>query len=169
MHSQTIVLIVDNIRSTHNVGSLLRTADGMGIAKVYFCGTTPYPMQESNDPRLPHEALKLQNKIHKTALGAEKSVPWEYCVSTEKILTELGQSGFRIVALEQDERSIPLSSYSCNHEKLALIIGPEVTGISKEIRSLCNDIIEIPMYGTKESFNVAVAAAIALYHLIMVK
>ena len=156
-----IIVIAHNIRSTHNVGAIFRTSEGFGVKKIILSGYTPYP-QLPNDPRLPHIAEKLTLQIHKTALGAEAMVPFEYQETPDIAL--LRQNGFRIVGLEQDRRSIPLSSYT-PPERIALILGEEVDGIEATIRSSCDDLIEIPMKGKKESFNVSVAAGIALYGL----
>jgi len=156
-----IVIIAHNIRSTHNVGSIFRTAEGFGVEKIILSGYTPYP-KVTNDPRLPHISEKLTSQIHKTALGAEEMVPFEY--SEQIPLKFLKESGYRLVALEQNERSIRLSEYTVV-DKLALLIGEEVHGITEELIAQCDDIIEIPMVGKKESFNVSVATGIALYAL----
>tara|TARA_Y100000590_G_scaffold400329_1_gene484326 strand:+ start:798 stop:1298 length:501 start_codon:yes stop_codon:yes gene_type:complete len=156
-----IVLLAHNIRSTHNVGSLFRTAEGFGVAKIFISGYTPYPTQQS-DTRLPHIREKLTKQINKTALGAEAIVPFEY--SENVPIERLKQAGYRIVGLEQDARSQPLVQYKAP-EKVALLIGEEVEGIDADLRKLCDDIVEIPMAGRKESFNVSVAAGIALYQL----
>lgn len=156
-----IILIAHNIRSTHNVGAFFRTADGFGIKKVIFSGYTPYPTLE-DDTRLPHFADKLTRQIHKTALGAETMVPFERY--DEAPLDELKSKGYKIVGLEQDERSILLPDYHVP-EKVALLLGNEIDGIYPELRVKCDDLIEIPMHGAKESFNVSVAAGIAMYHL----
>lgn len=159
-----LVLIAHNIRSTHNVGSLLRSSDGFGVHKVFLTGYTPYPLQATNDPRLPHIATKLDKQISKTALGAEKSVHWEHLDTIELALDALRADGYHIVAIEQAATSIALNEYTAP-EKLALIVGREVEGIEPEILATCDAILEIPMQGQKESFNVAVAGAIALYQL----
>jgi 23S rRNA (guanosine2251-2'-O)-methyltransferase len=156
-----IILIAHNIRSTHNVGSIFRTAEGFGVTKIILSGFTPYPTT-SNDTRLPHEREKLTRQIHKTALGAETLVPFEYASKPD--LTQLRQQGYRVVGLEQDDTSVPLGSYTPPH-KVALVLGEEVDGIPPELLSECEDIVEIPMHGEKESFNVSVAAGIALYAL----
>lgn len=156
-----IVVIAHNIRSTHNVGAIFRTAEGFGIQKIILSGYTPYP-KISGDTRLPHIAEKLHAQIHKTALGAETIVPFEYYETPP--INILKEAGYRIVGLEQDERSVHLSEYRPS-EKIALLLGEEVEGISKELLGACEDIIEIPMVGKKESFNVSVATGIALYHL----
>lgn len=156
-----IVLCLHNIRSTHNVGSIFRTAEGLGVNKIILSGYTPYP-GTANDSRLPHISQKLSSQIHKTALGAEQMVPFEY---TETLnLSMLKLMGYRIVALEQSPRSVKLHSYK-PPTKIALLVGEEVNGIDQDTLAQCDDIIEIPMVGKKESFNVSVAAAIALYSL----
>lgn len=156
-----IIVIAHNIRSTHNVGALFRTAEGFGISKIFLTGYTPYPAIP-NDTRLPHIANKLTSQIHKTALGAEVIVPFEHRETLD--LETLKAQGYHIVALEQAEKSIPLQTYK-SPEKIALLLGEEVAGIAPEHLAACDDIVEIPMVGTKESFNVSVAAGIALYQL----
>jgi tRNA G18 (ribose-2'-O)-methylase SpoU len=156
------VVIAHNIRSTHNVGAIFRTSEGFGIAKIILSGYTPYPQLASGDTRLPHISRKLTDQIHKTALGAETIVPFEYMIKPP--LAALKAAGYRIVGLEQDERSTPLPTYKPS-QKIALLLGEEVEGITAELRTLCDDIIEIPMVGKKESFNVSVATGIALYAL----
>ncbi len=156
-----IVVIAHNIRSTHNVGSLFRTAEGFGVHKIIFSGYTPYPSIK-NDSRLPHIHEKLTAQIHKTALGAELLVPFEYQVDPP--IEQLRGEGYRIVALEQDATSKKMQHYQ-PPRSVALLIGEEVHGIEPALLSQCDDIIEIDMVGTKESFNVSVAAGIALYAL----
>lgn len=156
-----IIVIAHNIRSTHNVGALFRTAEGFGVSKLLLTGYTPYPVIAS-DPRLPHIANKLTSQIQKTALGAEEIVPFEHHETLD--LETLKEQGYRLVALEQAEASIPLQTYK-SPEKVALLLGEEVAGIAPEHLKACDDIVEIPMVGTKESFNVSVAAGIALYQL----
>lgn len=156
-----IVLIAHNIRSTHNVGSIFRTAEGFGVKKIILSGYTPYPHTEQ-DRRLPHISEKLSAQIHKTALGAETMVPFEYQESPD--IGTLMSTGYTIVGLEQAADSIPLKSYRAD-KKIALIIGEEVHGIEPELLARCEKIIEIPMKGKKESFNVSVATGIALYAL----
>ena len=156
-----IILIAHNIRSTHNVGSLLRTADGFGISKVILSGYTPHP-RVKNDQRLPHIIEKLEKSIHKTALGAELLVPYEYFETPP--ISDLKNDGFYIIGLEQNDLSTPIDQHSSPH-KVALLLGEEIDGISSELVRQCDELIEIPMYGKKESFNVSVAAGIALYQL----
>lgn len=157
-----IIVIAHNIRSTHNVGAIFRTADGFGITKIILSGYTPYPKLISGDTRLPHIAEKLTKQIHKTALGAEATVPFEY--HEELNLKELHTAGYRIAALEQSPRSTFLNQYKAP-EKIALLLGEEVEGIPEDLLEQCDDIIEIPMKGSKESFNVSVAAGVAMYGL----
>lgn len=156
-----IIVIAHNIRSTHNVGAIFRSAEGFGVQKIILSGYTPYPKID-RDTRLPHIAEKLTSQIHKTALGAETIVPFEYQEAPD--LAMLQSNGYRIVGLEQAPTSILLTAYA-TPQKVALILGEEVHGIPPELLSLCEDIIEIPMVGKKESFNVSVAAGIALYQL----
>lgn len=156
-----IIVIAHNIRSTHNVGAIFRSSEGFGVKKIILSGYTPYP-KIPGDSRLPHISLKLTSQIHKTALGAEESVPFEYQENID--IQTLKNAGYRIVGLEQATRSTLLSSYT-SPEKIALILGEEVHGIPDELLAQCEDIIEIPMVGKKESFNVSVAAGIALYEL----
>lgn len=154
-----LVLIAHNLRSTHNVGSLLRTADGLGVKKVYLTGYTPFP-KLANDPRLPHLSVKIDRQIHKTALGAE------YLAETaeiSEIVAELRAAEYKIIGLEQDKTSTALPNFRAP-KKLAIIVGREVEGLEPEILALCDQIVEVPMLGQKESYNVAQAAAMALYH-----
>jgi tRNA G18 (ribose-2'-O)-methylase SpoU len=156
-----IIVIAHNIRSTHNIGSIFRTCEGFGVSKIIISGYSPYPKLPI-DTRLPHLVEKLTNQIHKSALGAEAMVPFEHM---EDINFEtLSKSGFVIVGLEQDKRSILINEYK-KPSKIALILGEEVYGLTDNMRDKCNVLLEIPMAGKKESFNVSVAAGIALYSL----
>lgn len=156
-----IIVIAHNIRSTHNVGAIFRTSEGFGATKIILSGYTPYPLIAA-DTRLPHISRKLTDQIHKTALGAEVIVPFEYQETPD--IETLRAQGYTIVGLEQDERSVMLPDY-IPPEKAVLLLGEEVEGIKDELRNVCDDLIEIPMVGKKESFNVSVAAGIALYAL----
>lgn len=156
-----IIVIAHNIRSTHNVGSIFRTCEGFGVHKIILSGYTPYPTIP-NDPRLPHIRDKLTAQIHKTALGAEAMVPFAYQESPD--LHTLQLAGYRLVGLEQDATASVLPDYQ-PPAKIALLLGEEVHGIPPELMQQCDDLIEIPMYGQKESFNVSVATGIALYAL----
>ena len=156
-----IILILHNIRSAHNVGSLFRTAEGFGVNKIIVSGYTPYPTF-NGDSRLPHVRDKIVKQIHKTALGAESMVPFEYTDSLD--LNSLRNKGYLIVGLEQNRKSIDIRSWKYT-SKIALLVGEEVDGIDLQHLELCDIIIEIPMKGKKESFNVSVAGGIALYEI----
>ena len=157
-----LILIAHNLRSSHNVGSLLRTADGLGVSMVILSGYTPYPISP-NDERLPHLARKVDAQIAKTALGAESSLSWEHHERIEPVITKLKTDGYVIYGLEQMPSSISLPDFHAP-AKLAIIVGREVEGLEASVVSLCDGCLEIPMLGKKESFNVVQAAAMALYH-----
>ncbi|HEY4160697.1 MAG TPA: TrmH family RNA methyltransferase [Candidatus Saccharimonadales bacterium] len=156
-----IIVLAHDIRSTHNVGSLLRTCEGLGVSQVYFTGYTPYPAAPG-DERLPHIARKLTAQIHKTALDAETLVPWTHAEDVSACVMELKAAGYTVIALEQATSSVPLPDYRAP-EKVALLLGREVEGIDPGLLGLCDAAVEIPMFGRKESFNVVQAAAMALY------
>ncbi len=153
-----ITVILHNIRSLHNVGSIFRTADGAGISKLYLCGITPTPLDRFG---------KMRPELAKVALGAERNVPWEYSVSTARLVKKLRGEGYRVYALEQAENSIAYDSpkVSRGAQKIALILGDEVRGIPSSILKVSDAILEIPMRGKKESLNVSVAFGIAAYAL----
>ncbi len=145
-----VVIVLDNIRSAHNVGSTLRTADGFGIEKVFLCGITASP---------PHP------EIRKSALGAEESVAWEYVKSTVDAITILKQQGFQIVAVEQVENSTYLQDFAVSEkQKYAFVLGNEVNGVDQNVLDLVDIAVEIPQRGTKHSFNVSVTVGIVLWH-----
>ncbi len=156
-----IIVVAHNIRSVHNIGSIFRTAEGFGVKKIIISGYSPYPATV-NDKRLPHIREKMTDQIHKTALGAEAMVPFEYVEQPDFDFYK--KLGYAIVGLEQNKTSILLKDYQAP-EKILLILGEEVNGITQDIIEICDDLIEIPMIGKKESFNVSVAAGIALYGL----
>ena len=157
-----IVVIAHNLRSTHNIGSLFRTAEGLGVHKIFLTGYTPYPVS-SDDNRLPHEAAKLTRQIHKTALGAETMVPWQHNENVQDVISLLKEDGYTVCALEQTADSVALPAFRST-DKVAIILGREVEGIEPAVLALCDQCIEIPMLGKKESFNVVQAAAMTLYH-----
>lgn len=159
-----IYLIVDNIRSSHNAGALLRTAEGLGITEVILCGITPYPKIKSKDPRPPYLAEKITRRIAKTSLGAELTQPWYYNPNTLETLSSLKQKGVELLALEQTPKSIKLTDYMPRSD-IGLVVGNEIDGVSAEVLALCDQVVEIPMSGSKESFNVSAAAAMALFYL----
>jgi len=145
-------LILYNIRSRFNVGAIFRTADAAGIDKIYLCGITPQP---------PHP------KIDKVALGAEKTVLFKYHKQTIRLIKNLKKQKYVILALEQSKNSISYFKFKLNkNKKTVLILGSEVRGLPKKILNLTDKILEIPMYGKKESLNVGVAAGIVIFELI---
>lgn len=157
-----IILIAHNLRSCHNVGSLFRTADGLGVKKLILSGYSPHPAR-SFERRLPHEVAKVTKQIQKTALGAEKSVPWNWHHDVSDVLNKLKKDGFVIAALEQTEDAKELPKYH-PPQKIALVLGRETEGLEPEVLEACDIALEIPMLGKKESYNVVQAAAMALYH-----
>jgi 23S rRNA (guanosine2251-2'-O)-methyltransferase len=161
--NREIIVIAHNLRSCHNVGSLLRTAEGMGVAEVWLTGYTPYPKMK-HDRRMPHLVQKIDRQIHKTSLGAEESITWAQADNIEPIISQLKSKGYTVLALEQTDSSQTLHSYKPT-QKLAIVLGREVEGIEPAVLDLCDVYIEIPMFGKKESLNVVQAAAMALYHM----
>lgn len=164
MDRTKVALIIHNVRSCHNVGSMLRTADGLGVDKVYFSGYTPYPLRK-NDPRLPHIATRAAGQIDKTALGAQNSVTWAVEPGFSKLTRRLKQIGWKIVALEQTSNAKALNGWT-PAGKVALVVGAEIEGLDRSVLKLCDGAVYIPMRGAKESLNVAVATAIALWQLL---
>lgn len=154
MKKKSIFLIIHNVRSAHNVGSLFRTADGMGVSKVFLTGYTGAPIDRFN---------RKDTKVAKVSLGAEDVLPWEKRNITE-LIKELREEGVQVVALEQSPRAVPLHTF-IPQKQIALIVGNEVEGVTEDILSLCDAVIEIPMKGTKESLNVSNAGAIALWSI----
>ncbi len=149
-----LFLIIHNVRSAHNVGSLFRTADGMGVSKVFLTGYTGAPVDRFN---------RKDTKIAKVSLGAEDIVPWEKRDIFE-LIKELRENGAQIVALEQGAQSISLDSFIPKNS-VVLIVGNEIEGVTEDVLSLCEAVVEIPMKGKKESLNVSNAGAIALWSI----
>ncbi|TFF30341.1 RNA methyltransferase [Mucilaginibacter psychrotolerans] len=144
-----VVVVLDNVRSMHNIGSIFRTSDALAATAVYLCGITAQP---------PHR------EIEKTALGATQSVAWEYFEDTLQAIAKLRAEGYKIVAIEQAENSTMLTEFlPLAGEKYALIFGNEVNGVSDEAMQLIDTCIEIPQFGTKHSFNIVVSAGIVLW------
>lgn len=147
-----IIIVLDNIRSMHNVGSIFRTADAFLIEAVFLCGYTPQP---------PHR------DIHKTALGATETVDWIYFESAVKAIEELKENGYRIYAVEQADKSTSLEIFDRDENiPVAVVVGNEVEGVSNEVLTICDGCIEIPQLGMKHSLNVSVAAGIILWQLV---
>jgi len=150
---KTVAILLDNIRSGWNVGSILRSADGFGFSHVYVCGITPTPDNEA---------------VTKTSLGAEDSVPWSYHKDAVRLVKGLKAEGWSVYALEEDARAREIrhtDSIKLNGPGAVLIVGNEVTGIDPDLLDLCDQIFYIPMRGEKKSFNVAIAFGIAAYAL----
>ena len=144
-----LVMVLDNIRSVHNVGSVLRTADAMRIEAVYMCGITATPPSA---------------EMHKTALGAEDSVAWRYYNDTLQAVSELKAAGYVVLAVEQVEGSLKLGAFKFDHSKrYALVMGNEVKGVRQDVVDACDQALEIPQYGTKHSMNVSVTAGIVMW------
>ena len=158
-----IIILAHNIRSAHNVGSIFRTAEGFGVKKIILSGYTPYPVVP-NDPRLPHISAKSTTQIAKTALGAEKLVDFEYSNNLFETIEHLRSQDYALTALEQAPNSLKLQDFNAP-PRIAILIGEEVHGITPDLLSLADHIVEIPMFGHKESFNVSVATGIILYRL----
>lgn len=150
MPLQSKILLLENIRSLHNVGAMFRTADGAGWGKLILCGYTGTPPDR---------------RIEKVSLGAEEFVAWEQAPSCAQACQDLKADGYTLVALEQTDRAEDLFEHDFQGEKLALVVGNEVEGVSEEVLELCDHHIEIPMQGQKASLNVSVAAGIAMYGL----
>lgn len=148
-HKIPLVIVLDNIRSMHNVGSVLRTADAFRLQAVYMCGITATPPQP---------------EIHKTALGAEDSVDWRYYEDALTAVTALKEAGYTVLAVEQVEGSEKLGKYAFDpHQRYALVLGNEVKGVGQEVVNACDRALEIPQYGTKHSLNVSVTAGIVMW------
>lgn len=144
-----VVVVLDNIRSQHNIGSVFRTADAFRIESIHLCGITATPPNR---------------EIQKTALGATESVNWKYYSTTMESLIELKKQGYSIIAIEQADESKPINDFKPQiFNKMALVFGNEVYGVQDEVMAICDDCIEIPQYGTKHSLNVSVSAGIVIW------
>lgn len=160
-----LILVLHDIRSIHNVGSLLRTAECFGVSSVLFTGYTPYP-KLPDDIRLPHVYQKTTRQIHKTALGAESMLEMSQHEDVFKLIEELKKNNFDLVGLEQSTNSVSLKNYK-TPDKVALFIGREVEGLDPQILNKLDCIVEIEQRGKKESLNVVQASAICLFHMLM--
>lgn len=144
-----LIVVLDNIRSMHNIGAIFRTADAFRLEAIYLCGICCCPPN---------------SEIHKTALGAEQTVEWEYFKNTEDAIQLLHKQGYITLAIEQAQGSTQLQNLQLNPQKrYAIVLGHEVFGVQQEIVDMCNHCIEIPQYGTKHSLNVSVAGGIVIY------
>ncbi|MCC6499923.1 MAG: RNA methyltransferase [Anaerolineales bacterium] len=148
--SKCNAVLLDNIRSAWNVGSMLRSAEGFGFAHAYLCGITPTPENDA---------------VRKTALGAEDSLPWSYHKDAVKLVKGLKAKGWTIYGLEENKYARPLHEAALTNRDIALIVGSEITGVDPGLLSLCDAVFYIPMRGEKKSFNAAVAFGVAAYAL----
>ena len=151
-----VIIVLPDIRSSLNVGSIFRTADACGVDKIYLTGYTPAPVDKFS---------RADKQIAKTDLGEEKSVAWEKVEDISKLLTKLKKEGFRLIAVEQANNSVDYKKVKISN-KTAFVFGNEVDGLSKNILKKCDIIAEIPMKGEKESLNVAVSAGVALFRIL---
>ena len=156
MQKFEVVLVLHNVRSAHNVGSILRTADAVGVSRVFFTGYTPAPLDRFG---------RVQKEVAKPALGAERTVLWEKRTSLSALVTSLRKKGFSTVALEQAPRAVDYRAFALR-SPTAFILGNEVRGIDARSLRLCDTIVEIPMRGRKESLNVSVAAGVLLFRVV---
>lgn len=146
-----VIVVLDNVRSLYNVGSIFRTSDAFSIESIYLCGITGTP---------PHK------EIRKTAIGAEQSVDWKYFESTQQAVDLLKLNNYQLVAIEQTSASIPLEKETIVQQPIALVFGNEVNGVGLDIIKQCMLCVEIPQFGTKHSFNVSVSVALVLWELL---
>ena len=144
-----IYVLLNNIRSLHNVGSIFRTSDGAGVKKLFLCGQTGYPPRE---------------EITKTAIGAEEVVPWEYWIDAKECIKKLKKRKIQLVALEQTDKSIDYKKFRPKYP-VCLVVGHEIEGVDQNILDLCDTAIQIPMHGKKQSLNVSVAFGVVVYEL----
>ena len=144
-----IAVLLDNVRSAWNVGSILRSADGFGFSHAFLCGITPTPDREA---------------VAKTSLGAEHFVPWSYHKDAVRLVQSLKSEGWMVCGLEDHQKSLPIGGRA-RYEDVLLVLGNEITGVDPELLDLCDEVFFIPMHGEKRSFNVAIAFGIAAYAL----
>ena len=150
-NKQPVIIILDDVRSMHNVGSAFRTCDAFGAEVLYLCGYTPTP---------PHR------DIHKTALGAEESVHWQHFATTMEAVESAKELGYKVYAIEQAHNSIPLNSFDSSNKNIALVFGNEVTGVNDQVIKAADACIEIPQWGAKHSLNISVSVGVVLWELV---
>lgn len=157
-----MIAILHNIRSMHNVGSIFRTADAVGIEKIYICGITPTPLDRFG---------KIRQPISKVSLGAENYISWEYFYSASRLINRLKKEGYQIFSIEQSSQSVPYHKLKTDNikSKTALVVGNEISGLSQSILKKSDKILEIPMLGKKESLNVSVAFGIVAFKILIDK
>ena len=156
------IVILDNVRSSLNVGSIFRTSSGIGVNKIYLCGITPTPFESGK--KFENQNKKRKDFI-KTSLGAEDEIAWEYKENILDLIKELKEKDFEIIALEQNEKSVDYKNLKIENKNIAVVVGSETDGVQKEVLDLSDQITEIPMLGLKESLNVTIAYAILSYRI----
>lgn len=149
----SVIIILDDIRSMHNVGSAFRTADAFAAEAIYLCGYTPVP---------PHR------EIHKTALGATETVAWKHFSDTATAVRAAQEKGYKVYAIEQAHNSVSIETLNWNETPIALVFGNEVTGVNDEILKMVDGVIEIPQYGAKHSLNISVTVGVVLWELVRI-
>ncbi len=165
MKMQSIILLLNDVRSCYNVGSIFRTADAVGVSKIVCCGITPYP-RTKNDSRPEKVIINNTKMIHKTALDSENSVKYEHMNEISTAIKKYKRLGYQVIALENKlENTKNIFEFKADKNNIVLIVGSETDGINKTILTLCDSTIEIPMHGIKNSLNVSVATGIALYSI----
>ena len=151
-----VAILLHDIRSTHNVGSIFRTSDALGVNKIYLSGYTPTPIDKYG---------RARKDIAKVALGAEKDISWEYLDDSVKTIKKLKKEGYQVIVVEQDNKSVDYKKVKIVYPVL-FVVGNEVDGVDKKVLSLCDIVAEIPMMGKKESLNVSVAFGVALSRML---
>ena len=146
----SITIILDNVRSALNVGSIFRTSDAFLIEKIILCGITTTPPNKD---------------IRKSALGATDSVNWEFEKNTIDAISKLKENGYQIIAIEQANKSTNLNEFNITKKSIAIVLGNEVNGVDENVINMCDDVIEIPQFGTKHSLNISITAGIVIWQL----
>ncbi len=155
MNHPEIIVILHNIRSAHNVGSIFRTADAVGVSRIILSGYSPRPLDRFGRP---------VKEIAKTALGAETYIPWESVLSPTRRLATYKEQGYTVVGFEQDVRSVDYRTWTAS-SRVVVVVGNEVRGLSASLRGVCDVLLEIPMHGKKESLNVSVAFGVGMFRV----
>lgn len=162
-----LIVVLDDVRSLYNVGSVFRTSDAFRVEAIYLCGITATPdeVRSADGTLLRDCTLKASQEIHKTALGAENSVAWRYFKTADEAVEQLHNDGYEVLAVEQCHGSTMLDDFTPeNKKKYAVVLGNEVKGVHQEVIDKCDGCLEIPQYGTKHSLNVSVTAGIIIWH-----
>lgn len=156
MQKREVIVLIHDIRSTHNVGSIFRTSDAVGVSRIYISGFSPTPKDKYGRPR---------KDVAKVSLGAENTIPWEYVESPFTLIKKFKKEGYEVVGLEQSDKSVDYKKFK-SKKPILFIVGSEVEGMSTKMLDLCDSIIEIPMLGDKESLNVSVAFGVAIFRIL---